>query len=102
MGFSGCVRAWLLAVTLLLGPSAAGAAERVEVPLRQRVLSNGDIRYFVDLTLGNSGPIAAMVDTGSVGLRILSDVVPDKAFASISNTPSVYGYGSGVRLNGVI
>jgi len=101
MGFSGCVRAWLLAVTFL-GPSAAGAAERVEVPLRQRVLSNGDIRYFVDLSLGNSGPIAVMVDTGSVGLRILSDVVPDKAFASISDTPSVYGYGSGVRLNGVI
>jgi hypothetical protein len=101
MRFSNCVRAWLLALALA-GPSAAGAAERVEMPLDQRVLSNGTIRYFVNLSIAGVRPLAAMLDTGSTGLRILSNVVPDSAFASISDQSNIYGYGSGVRLNGVV
>ena len=85
-----------------LGPCSALAGERIEVPLQQRVLSDGTIRYFVDISLGGSRPIAAMVDTGSTGLRILPETIPDSGFASISDKPSVYGYGSGVRLNGVL
>jgi len=101
MRFSGCVHAWLLAL-VLVGASSAGAAERVEVPLDQRVLSDGNIRYFVDVSVAGHPPIAAMVDTGSTGLRILANVVPDSVFTSISDQASVYGYGSGVRLNGVV
>jgi hypothetical protein len=101
MRFWGCVRAWLGAL-VLMGPSVVGAAERVEVPLNQRVLSDGNIRYFVDVSVAGSPPVAAMVDTGSTGLRFLPNVVPDAAFASISDQSSVYGYGSGVRLNGVV
>ena len=92
----------LAARLLVMGcASTAGAAGRVEVPLSQRVLSDGTIRYFVTLSLG-ARPVEAMVDTGSTGLRILPNVVPDAAFASISKQPNVYGYGSGVRLNGVV
>jgi len=85
-----------------LGSSLVWAGERIEVPLEQRVLSNGNIRYFVAISLGGSRTLAAMVDTGSTGLRILSRAIPDSAFASISEQASVYGYGSGVRLNGVV
>lgn len=98
---SGCLRASLLAV-VLVGSYAAGAAERVEVPLHQTVLSDGNIRYSVDVSMAGSRPIPAMVDTGSTGLRILSRAVTDTDFASVSDQPSVYGYGSGVRLNGVV
>jgi len=101
MRLSRYVRAWLLALGLV-GPSAAEAAERVEVPLNQRVLSDGNIRYFVDVSVAGFHPVATMLDTGSTGLRILPNVVPDSAFASISDQPSVAGYGSGVRLNGVV
>lgn len=101
MRFSGFVRAWLAAL-VLVGPCAARAAERVEVPINQSVLSDGNIRYFVDVSIADSRPVAAMVDTGSTGLRILGNTVPDATFASISDQPSVYGYGSGVRLNGVV
>jgi hypothetical protein len=87
---------------LLVSPSVAFAAERIEVPIHQRVLSDGNIRYFVNVSVAGSRPIAAMVDTGSTGLRILPNVVPNSAFASISDQASVYGYGSGVRLNGVV
>jgi hypothetical protein len=101
MRFLGYVHALLLAF-VLVGASTAGAAERVEVPLGQRVLSDGNIRYFVDVSVAGYPPVAAMVDTGSTGLRILANVFPDSAFASISEQPSIYGYGSGVRLNGVV
>src|SRR5262249_5779599 len=101
MRFWGCVRAWLMAL-VLTGSSALGAAERVELPLNQRVLSDGNIRYFVDVSVAGFRPVAAMVDTGSTGLRFLPNVGPTSAFASISDQWSVYGYGSGVRLNGVV
>ena len=101
MRFWGCVRAWLMAL-VLTGSSAVGAAERVELPVNQRVLSDGNIRYFVDVSVAGFRPVEAMVDTGSTGLRFLPNVVPASAFASISDQSSVYGYGSGVRLNGVV
>ena len=70
---AGCWRALLL-MAVLAGSYPAGAAERVEVPLHQTVLSNGNIRYSVDVSIAGSRPLAAMVDTGSVGLRIGRDL----------------------------
>lgn len=108
MRFSNSCLLTGLAVSLLLvlgpffpGPSFALAEKRVAIPLEQRVLSDGNIRYFVYISVGGSKPIAAMVDTGSIGLRILPGVLPDSAFTSISGNPDIYGYGSGVRLSGV-
>jgi predicted aspartyl protease len=92
----------LLVIEACLSASPAFTSERVEVPLEQRVLTDGTIRYFIDISLAGSAPIAAMVDTGSTGLRILPGAVTDTAFASISEKASVYGYGSGVRLTGVV
>ncbi len=99
MRFSGRRFGWLLPLILACFPAAA--AGRVEVPLNQRVLTDGTIRYFVNVSIGGRS-IAAMVDTGSTGLRILPNVIPDSAFVAISNQANVYGYGSGVRLNGLV
>jgi hypothetical protein len=85
----------------LLLPSAAFAAERIEVPIKQTVLTNGNIRYSVPVVIGTSSAIDAMLDTGSTGLRILQAAVPASAYA-VTDRPSAYGYGSGVNLRGVI
>jgi hypothetical protein len=107
MRFSYCCALACLGVSLFLGSSFPGASfasaeERVSLPLEQRFLSNGNIRYFVHISVGGSKPIAAMIDTGSAGLRILPGALPDSAFTSITAEPDTYGYGSGVRLNGVV
>ena len=99
MRLPGCAAIWLVAA-VLLGPSLAPAMERIQVPIKQTVLSNGEIRYSVPVIVGGSNAIDAMLDTGSSGLRILPDTIPDSAY-SVSDQASVYGYGSGVRLKGV-
>jgi hypothetical protein len=100
MRLPGCAAIWLFAA-VLLSPLLARAMERIEVPIKQTVLSDGEIRYSVLVIIGASNAIDAMLDTGSSGLRILADTIPASAY-SISDQASVYGYGSGVRLNGVI
>jgi hypothetical protein len=99
MRLPGCAAVWLVAV-VLLRPSLAPAMERIEVPIKQTVLSNGDLRYSIPVVIGGSNAIDAMLDTGSSGLRVLPDTIPDSAY-SVSDQASVYGYGSGVRLKGV-
>jgi hypothetical protein len=91
MRFSGRGRAWLLAMMLAGLPAApvpAVAAERVEVPLHQRVLSDGNIRYFVTLSVAGSRPLDAMLDTGSTGLRMPARcrISCSRPFATISGT----------------
>jgi hypothetical protein len=79
------------------GPSASLAAQRVEVPIEQIVLSDGEIRYFIRVSVGASSVVNAMLDTGSSGLRLLRGAIPDSAYA-ITGQPSSYNYDSGVRL----
>ena len=55
-----------------------GAAERVEVPIKQTVLTNGVIRYSVPVKIGNASPIDAALDTGSTGLSVLRAAVPEQ------------------------
>jgi hypothetical protein len=93
-------------LSLLLGwfftcSSGAIAAERIEVPIKQTVLTDGEIRYSIPIRIGDSPPIEAMLDTGSTGLRVLRAAVSALAY-SISEQPSIYGFGSGVRLVGNI
>jgi hypothetical protein len=90
-----------LLVLLLLAPSATFAAGRIDIPIKQTVLTDGTIRYSIPIAIGGSSPIDIMLDSGSTGLRMLPGAAPDSAHAA-SNQPSVYGYGSGVRLNGVV
>ena len=79
--------------------SASAAPRRVEVPIHQRVLSDGTVRYWIPVRIGNSRPIETMLDSGSIGLRILPGAISPDNY-SMTDRPSTYGYGSGVRLNG--
>jgi hypothetical protein len=96
---------WPAAVLALLAGLGAATcqaqpASRVEIPIRQRVLPNGDIRYTVALTLGGA-PIEAMLDTGSAGLRLLPGALPSGAYR-LTDRREDYGFTSGVRLTGWI
>ncbi len=95
----------LLALPLFLmfapQPSVAETASRVEVPIFQRRLSDGTLRYWVPVRLGNGGPIEAMLDTGSFGLRILASAVSAEQYEA-TDIMRRYAFGSGVELRGFL
>lgn len=75
------------------------ATARIEIPISQTRLSNGDIRYSVPVSIAGARPIKAMLDTGSFGLRILSRALGPGSYEDIGIVRD-YGYGSGVVLHG--
>ena len=77
------------------------AGHRVEVPIHQIVLSDGTLRYSIPVRIGNSTPIEAMLDTGSTGLRILPGAISPTNYA-MTPRANEYGYGSGVKITGMI
>jgi Protein of unknown function (DUF3443) len=82
--------------------SATGSSvHRIEVPIKQTVISNGKIRYSIPISVGHSPEFDAMLDTGSAGLRLLHGAVSPSAY-SVTNRTSDYHYGSGLKLTGVI
>jgi hypothetical protein len=87
---------------LMFGPLSGLAAEpakRFEVPIIQRRLSDGVIRFGVSVRVGASAPIEAMLDTGSFGLRIMARALAPTEFEPIGITRG-YGFASGVVLQG--
>ena len=54
---------------------ASGALPRIEIPIAQTRLSDGNIRYSVPVSIEGAPPVAAMLDTGSAGLRILAGLL---------------------------
>jgi hypothetical protein len=94
---------FLSAPALCLGapPTAAAAdtASRVEVPISQLRLSDGTIRYWVPIKVGRDGPIEAMLDTGSFGLRVMAGALSPADYQDTGEQRN-YSYGSGVELHG--
>jgi hypothetical protein len=78
----------------------AQGATRVEIPIREVVLSDGSHRYGVPITVGGA-PIEAGLDSGSTGLRILPGVVPAAAVKSSGHRTS-YSYDNGVEFDGTV
>jgi hypothetical protein len=78
---------------------SAGTTAHVEVPISQRRLSDGTIRYSVPVRVGGGRMIDAMLDTGSFGLRVMKDAVSSRRYQP---TPEVrrYHFASGVVLEG--
>lgn len=78
---------------------ADGTTARVDVPISQRRLSDGTIRYSVPVRVGGGRIIDAMLDTGSFGLRVMHGVVSPERYQP---TPDVrrYHFASGVVLEG--
>lgn len=78
---------------------AAGTTARVEVPIAQRRLSDGAVRYSVPVRLDGGRVIEAMLDTGSFGLRVMHDAVSPQQYTPMSEVRS-YHFGSGVVFEG--
>lgn len=80
---------------------AQAAAARVDVPIGQLVLPNGDTRYFVPVALGGGAPIDAELDTGSFGLRVLSAALGPAQYEA-TDMQRNYPFGGGARFHGVL
>ena len=78
---------------------APASAEPVELPLRQTLVRGNPI-YSVAVRVG-SKLIETGVDTGSTGLRVLPNVLK-ATDAQAGQTPEVYFYGSGIKIDGVV
>jgi hypothetical protein len=69
-----------LAIPLLIAAIPDARAEspapeiRTEVPIQQVTLSDGTIRYWIRVKIGNTS-VDSLLDTGTTGLRILPDVI---------------------------
>lgn len=63
------------------------------------MLPNGDVRYFVPVSVGGSGPIDAELDTGSFGLRVLKAALKPDQYRTTQYYRR-YAFGGGARFNG--
>lgn len=91
----------LLLLVLIAGRAlAAGTASRVVVPIHQTRLADGTVRYWVSVRVGGA-PIAAMLDTGSFGLRVMESALPPGSYQDTGIERGI-AYGSGVALRGTL
>lgn len=92
----------VLATAAVVTPAAAqpSASVRAEVPIREVVLSNGARRYGVPITVGSTA-LEAGLDTGSSGLRLVPNAVPEGDAIATGRSDS-YSYGAGAKLDGEI
>jgi hypothetical protein len=81
---------------------AAATPSPASVPITISSGDEGSQRFSIDIQIGDSAPLGVQLDTGSSGLRVLEGAVPDSAYASMSTTPVVYGYHSGLEISGVV
>jgi hypothetical protein len=65
------------------------------------VTVNGDEIPTVQVSIGGSAPFTAELDTGSMGLRVVTGTIPDTAW-TIGATASSITYGSGVIATGML
>lgn len=94
-----CAFAYLTVLGCVQTASASNA--RVDIPIGQVVLPNGDTRYFVPVSVGAGAPVDAELDTGSFGLRVLKAALkPDQYRAT--GYYRRYTFGSGARFNGAL
>ena len=94
----------LASLPLAIGAPPSRAAEttaRVEAPISQRRLSDGNIRYSVPVRIGGGRVVEAMLDTGSFGLRVMHGVVPPERYQSMPEVRR-YHFASGVVLEGIL
>lgn len=94
---------WLaaLVVMVMLQANAWADAQRVVVPIAQVMLPDGDIRYTVPVSIGGSGVITALLDTGSTGLRVFRGQVAGGAFVD-TRFVTQSAFSAGDNLSGTI
>jgi hypothetical protein len=94
---------WQLALIAFLSPCfstqiALGSPARIEVPITQIRLSSG-VRYAVPVRIGGGSKILAMLDTGSVGLRVMAHALASSHYEPTGIERS-YGFDGGVQFRG--
>lgn len=90
-----------LAAAALVPAAPALAAGRVDVPVHQTVLPDGDPRYSVPVTVGGGAPIEAELDTGSFGLRVLKRALAPGQYRATTLHRS-YAFAGGAMFDGVL
>ena len=60
------------------------ATARVKIPINSESFDSGTVRYSITLRIGNSGPIEALLDTGSSGLRVFANQIAIELAATAS------------------
>ncbi len=94
----------LLSFILLLTAAPAGAGGepapvRAVIPITASALPGGGQRFSVPVSLNGGAPIQAMLDTGSVGLRLMPGVATAAGLKGEGPSTRV-NFGSGVELSG--
>ncbi|WP_420963823.1 hypothetical protein [Brucella sp. IR073] len=89
----------IIAAALMLLPLPALAARRFDVPITAHVLPDGNVRFTVPVRIGDGRPMAAMLDTGSFGLRVLSRALAPHQYEP-TGIVRRYDFQSGVVLTG--
>jgi len=84
----------LLALLLTMAPGAMAQEGRVEVPITQVAGGNGRSYYFIPVTVGAGQSFQALLDSGSVGLRLLPGLVA-QADVEMTGRQNTYGYATG-------
>lgn len=88
-----------LALAIGLVSTQAWGAERIVVPVTAVAMPNGAIRYSVPVAVGGGPPVEAMLDTGSVGLRLLPGAAEATRYRPLGRSMKAR-FGSGVELTG--
>ena len=84
-----------------LGAALSSAAARTDVPVLQSTMPDGTVRYSVPVSIGNGPPIAAELDTGSFGLRILAAAAAPDNYAATS-LRRTYAFTGGEKFEGFL
>lgn len=100
MPITAFFRTLCLAAAALVPAGGLLAAERVDVPVHQTVLPDGDTRYSVPVTVGDGPPIEAMLDTGSFGLRVMKSAL--SSGYQTTDLKRDYAFGGGAKFEGVL
>ena len=71
------------------------------IPITMVKLANGNVVPTVQVAIGDSPPFTALLDTGSVGLRVVTGTVADTAW-QVGTQTTMATYGSGLVAGGVV
>ncbi|ADW76714.1 hypothetical protein [Rahnella aceris] len=71
---------------------------RLSIPIMTRVVAGNRV-YYVRLRIGDGPETNVILDTGSIGLRVISAVVPNRAK---NGRPIIYHFESGSELHGSV
>jgi hypothetical protein len=97
---------WLGAAAVLAttncGSSVVKNPSTQDVTLNVSTTSSGDTTFSLPVKIGNGDAIDTVFDTGSSGLRVLANVIPESALDQITDQQVTYSFHNGIELRGVV